>query len=156
MNREQRRKAEKEQRHLDSINRTATRGMQIMVHERNMTAAIQQIQRNGITMKDLDNEYDRGYSDGFDKGYDLSAENTLKSLYSCLLMTLKEELHFGHDRALKLLKDLDSKVMVAYDEADLKAEVWDKLGINFDFRDPIERVSESGAKDAKKSESMGA
>lgn len=141
MNRADRRKAEKVQRHADAISRSASREQRIVIETKHKADVLQRIQQNGITIDDLSQNWHNGYDEGFSKGYDLAAENTLKSLYACVLLAARKKFGFGKKRALRLLTELDSTIITEFDNAELKQRVFNELGITFDFAAPMERVS---------------
>lgn len=101
------------------------------------------IQRNGITIDDLDRAGRQGYQDGAKVG----AENAMRNIYAAVALTLHEMHGFGKKRCMDVLNAVDEKVMYALDSQELIQQVFDNLGIAMTFDgDPLtERIHEKGA-----------
>ena len=104
---------------------------------------IKHIQRNGITIDDLDRAAQRGYQDGAKVG----AENTMRNIYAAVALTLHEMYGFGKTRCGKVLNEIDQKVIYALDSKEAIQKVWDDIGLTITFDgDPLEeRITEKGA-----------
>lgn len=105
--------------------------------------AVQRIQRNGITIEDLDRAGKEGYRDGAQQ----AAESTMINIYAAVALTLKELHGFGKKRILAVLNAIDEKVMYALDSKEMIQQVWEDIGIEMTFNDdPLtERIHEKGA-----------
>lgn len=104
---------------------------------------LKSIQRNGITIDDLDRAAQRGYQDGAKT----AAEKTMRNIYAAVALTLHEMHGFGKKRCLDVLNAIDQKVMYALDSQEMIQQVFDDLGIRMTFDgDPLEeRITEKGA-----------
>ena len=101
------------------------------------------IQRNGITIDDLDRAGRQGYQDGAKTG----AENTMRNIYAAVALVMHEKYGFGKKRCMDVLNAVDEKVMYALDSKEMIQQVFDDLGIKMTFDgDPLEdRITEKGA-----------
>ena len=136
MNRKDRRAQE---RALARENRQAEkRAEMIIARQKARTAYIAKIEQNGITVADLEKEYDKGYSAGFNAG----AEPTYKSMMAAICLALKELHGFGKKHIKEVLSAVDSKIIYSLTSTDLADEVIDSIGLELVFDDPLERVRE--------------
>ena len=87
------------------------------------------IQRNGITIEDLDKSYHEGYDDGAR----IAAENTLKNIFAAVALVLHEDYDFDDNRCMDVLNAIDQKVIYALDSREMVQQVWDDLGIEMTF-----------------------
>lgn len=96
------------------------------------------IEKNGITVEDLDKKYRIGLKEGISIG----KMQTIKMCYAAICLSLKENFGFGTKRCLKTLLDVDKHIMYDLSTYDAIERVWDEIGlqINFneDFDDRIE------------------
>lgn len=93
------------------------------------------IQRNGITIEDLDRAAQEGYRDGNRIG----AENTMKICYAAVALTLHERLGYGKKRCMDFLNAMDEKVIYSLDSAEAMQQVFDDIGLQLRFRgDPLD------------------
>ena len=96
------------------------------------------LQRNGITQKDLDTAYNKGY----EEGYMYASECFLKLMYAACA---KELLEAGndHDSVVTFVRNLDHRFAVMFDADDEIDDVFQILGLKFIVdRHAIERVEE--------------
>ena len=123
MNREQRRKAQKQQ-------------LREWMHspERDRMLALTQ---NGITPAYAEQEYARGHKDGYEAG----AERTLKMAYAALVLVLLDN---GNDRdtAIGVLREVDWKLQASIDADEDILEVFDRTGIYLQMKGAVDRVQE--------------
>lgn len=94
--------------------------------------------KNGITPKDLDNEFNRGWTDGYRTG----AENAAKTAYAAACMALKEMHGFGRKRCKAFLKVMDERVLYSLTSEDEINAVWDALGLKLKFKEPFDRIED--------------
>lgn len=101
------------------------------------------IQRNGITIDDLDRAGRQAYQDGAKMG----AENTMRNIYAAVALTLHEMYGFGKTRCERVLNAIDQKVIYALDSKEAIQQAWDEIGLTITFDgDPLEdRITEKGA-----------
>jgi len=92
--------------------------------------AYQQMVRNGITQKDLDEAKKQGFYEGLDAGKQIS----VRTIYAAALLTLNEEFGFGKQRALKFLKVLDEKVCFTVDTDEVIDSIFEKFGFGIKFK----------------------
>lgn len=106
-------------------------------------AAINRIQRNGITIDDLDRAGKQGYYDGAK----IAAESTMRNIYAAVALTLHEMYGFGKTRCERVLNAIDQKVIYALDSKEAIQQAWDEIGLAITFDgDPLEdRITEKGA-----------
>lgn len=126
-NRAQRRKDDRENRKPKSLRGTS-----------------QQIQarmaKNGITAEDLEANYWLGVEDGKKAGIVM----VYKIVYAAIMLTLREQLKFGHARALRFIQRVDdfvtSDILSSQDAID---RVWDEVGVKMNFNDAFDRIEEA-------------
>jgi len=93
------------------------------------------IQRNGITIEDLDKAAQDGYRDGNKIG----AESTMKICYAAAAMVLHEKLGYGKKRCMDFLNAMDEKVIYSLDSQEAIQQVYDDIGLQLRFTDdPLE------------------
>lgn len=92
------------------------------------------LSQQGISPEDLTRSYDEGHKVG--------CENSIKMIYAAVCLALKELYGFGAERCMKVLRSVDDKVLYTLTDEEIIDEVYAKLGITLDFKDPIERLKE--------------
>ena len=90
---------------------------------------LQLLYRNGITAYDLKRE--------FETGYGIARQEMMKICYAAVCLALKEEMHFGRERIVRVLLNMDEKVTTVIDSEEIMDEVFDKIGIQIDFREAL-------------------
>lgn len=96
-------------------------------------AAVERIQRNGITIDDMYRAENEAYSKGIQAG----KEATVRTCFAAICMTLHEMHGFGKDRCRKVLNDVYDKLTMALTSDDAIQEVYDKIGLEIHFSDDI-------------------
>ena len=91
--------------------------------------------KNGITQKDLDDAYDKGYKAALDH----TTSYCLKDAYAAFLLAAHEEFGFGRERCRRLLHAADYRVVNSLASDEAIEEVFKKLGVAINFYDP-ERI----------------
>lgn len=104
------------------------------------TGKMEQVRRltqNGITQKDLDECFDKGYAEGFKMGTD----KTLKTVYAGIILQLLED---GNDdaTAIGFLRDLDNRLITSISEEEDIESVFDKTGVRLMLKEDFDRVKE--------------
>ena len=94
--------------------------------------------KNGITPKDVDDAYQKGYKDGVDRASDFC----LKDAYAAFLLAAHEEFGFGRDRCRRLLYAADKKVATSLASDEAVEDVFRQLGVTINFYDP-QRITET-------------
>lgn len=97
-----------------------------------------ELQRNGITLADLQANYDKGYHDGFKK----AAEPIVRGCYAGVCLALNDLYGFGHKRCADVLNALDQHITMTLSSVEAIDEVWERMGLKLDFNDPFTRVQE--------------
>lgn len=127
MNRQQRRKAQK----------------QIPKYRRGMTHEdrVKALMKNGISPEDLE----KAYHDGWKAGWLEGGQNTLKACYAAFICSLKQHYRFGRVRCKRALVTADELVMTTLGHDEMIERAWKEVGLQLNFDAPFERVEEAGA-----------
>lgn len=131
MNREQRRaqkRRERQQRNPAPLYKG-------MTHQEKLDALV----KNGITIKDLEKNFEEGYHAGFAD----AAPGTFKTIYAAICLVLNEKYGFGRKRCCDVLTAVDRCVTDHLTSAETIEEVWQRIGLMLDFNDGIDRIKES-------------
>lgn len=97
-------------------------------------AIVQRIQRNGITMDDLKENFDMGYNAGFKD----STTNVIKTAYAAICLALHELHGFGAKRCMDVLNLVDQKIIYSLTSDEAIEEVWNKVGLKIDFSEILD------------------
>lgn len=92
-------------------------------------AVKEKLERNGITVEDLDREYARGRNESVSD----VTEFATKMIYCGFALALKREFKFGHDRVLRALRVADQIILEELMTEDIINRVSHELGINVRF-----------------------
>ena len=108
-----------------------------------MSMASAEIQRaalykNGITVKDLQEEYKRGWTDAKKE----VEEFCFHVIYAAILIALNDNNLLSPDESADFLRAVDHQVVMCIEDKDLAEEAYEKTGITLQWEDPIERVQE--------------
>ena len=137
MGRKERREQE---RALARENRHAARIAEMAVARDNARkSVIAKIEQNGITIADLEKEYEKGYSEGFNNG----AEPMYRTMMAAISLALSELHGFGKKHVKDVLQRVDEKVIYSLTSAELVEEVFNKIGLEILFHEPFDRVRET-------------
>lgn len=71
-----------------------------------------------------------------------AVEYCFHSIYAAVLLAAQEVYGFGHKRAWRLLKRVDEIVCTALDSEEIIREVWERMGLEINFREGIDRIRE--------------
>ena len=129
MNRQQRRKIERQNK---KIKRPSYHGM---TQEEKLDRLFQQ----GISLDDLKEEYENGYTKGFSDGLPAA----YKTCYAAAVLALHDLYGFGHDRCYRVIRKMDSYTTEYLSSQEIIDEVYRKICLTLDFRDPIEPIKET-------------
>ena len=104
--------------------------------------AVERLERNGITMDDLADNYNRGV----DAGYKHGTEQTFETLFAAICLAVEELYGFDGDKCVELLNCVHDKVYYALTAQDVIQEVFERLGLTINFKDnaPGEVVEKTG------------
>ena len=95
--------------------------------------------QNGITPKDLEDEFQRGRETGFKE----AAEPIIKSCYAGICIALHDEFGFGRNRCYRAIKAVDEKIICALNHQELVEETLEKTGLILQLDEPFERVQKA-------------
>lgn len=105
---------------------------------------VQRIQRNGITIDDLKENYDIGYKAGFEN----ATGPVIKTCYAAICLALHELHGFGMKRCRDVLNLVDQKILYSLTSAEAIEEVWEKIGLQIDFGEILDdRITEVEAQE---------
>lgn len=71
-----------------------------------------------------------------------AVEYTFRCIYAAVLLAAHEEYGFGRTRAWRLIKRVDEIVCTALDSEEVIREVWERMGLEINFREGIDRIRE--------------
>ena len=71
-----------------------------------------------------------------------AVEYCFHSIYAAVLLAAEEVYGFGHKRAWRLLKRVDEIVCTALDSEEVIREVWERMGLEINFREGVDRIRE--------------
>lgn len=71
-----------------------------------------------------------------------AVEYSFRCIYAAVLLAAQEVYGFGHKRAWRLLKRVDEIVCTALDSEEIIREVWERMGLEINFREGVERIRE--------------
>lgn len=94
--------------------------------------------KNGITPKDLQEAYDKGFREGVDH----STDTCMKDAYAAFLLAAHEVFGFGKKRCRRLLYAADINVVNSLASDEAIDEVFKKVGVTINFYDP-DRIVET-------------
>lgn len=95
--------------------------------------------KNGITIKDLEDNFNKGYEAGFA----VASGPVIKTCYAAVCLALNELHGFGTKRCKDILNLVDKKIMYSLTSMEIVDEVWQKLRLHIDFAEMVgERIEE--------------
>ena len=94
------------------------------------------LEKNGITLQDLEKEYERGREEGFRQ----AGMSIIQCCYAGICIALHDTFGFGEERCYRALKACDEKILWALNHAEMAEELLEKTGLTIDWDDPFERV----------------
>ena len=71
-----------------------------------------------------------------------AVEYCFHSIYAAVLLAAQEVYGFGHKRAWRLLKRADEIICTVQDSEEIIREVWERMGLEINFREGIDRIRE--------------
>ena len=92
-------------------------------------AAMEKLERNGITAEDLKREYERGRNESITEMSDFA----MKMIYCGFALALKREFKFGPERVLRTLRAADQIILEELTTDDIIDRVSRELGIAVRF-----------------------
>lgn len=95
--------------------------------------------KNGITIKDLE----QNYTDGYNAGFKDACPSTFKTIYAAICLALNEKHGFGRKRCMDVLQEVDRIVIEYLTSMEAIDEVYKRMGLYLDFDEGIERIKET-------------
>lgn len=106
--------------------------------------AVSHLQRNGITIEDLQKNYDLGW----EKGFNDASQPVIRTCYAAVCTALHDLYGFGSKRCKDVLNAIDQKIMYTLTTKEAIDEVWEKVGLHIDFKNIVEdRIVENTEED---------
>lgn len=99
---------------------------------------VRRLMKQGISPKDLENEYRKG----FDAGFQAAGQPMVKTCYAAACLAAHDMFGFGKKRCMRLLRALDRHVLNTLTSVEAIEEVYKRVGIHIDFNDPFERIAD--------------
>lgn len=104
------------------------------------------IQNGRLTADDLERMEKLGYEKGYKTAGVVAAENTMRNCYAAAALAIQECYPgISQDDVCRFLTCMDEKAAYALDAMDTVEKVWQELGIELCFRDPMERIKRKEA-----------
>ena len=94
--------------------------------------------KNGITIADLEKEYEVG----FEAGFNAASPSVIKTIYAAVALAANDLHGFGKKRIQALLRAVDDYVVDSLTSEEIINEVWNKIGLKLDFDDPLDLIKE--------------
>lgn len=102
-------------------------------------AKMKELERNGITAKDLEDNYQVGYDAGWKRGQEAATE----MFFAAICLALNKLFGFGATRCHRVLTEVYNNVVYTIDSHDAIVEVFKKIGLKIDFEgDPFDPIDE--------------
>lgn len=95
--------------------------------------------KNGITVEDLQRNYELGYA----KGIKDASMPTIKVIYAAVCLAMNKHWGFGRKRCVKLLRAVDEQLLETLTSAEAVQAVWDKMHLELHFDEPFDRIEET-------------
>lgn len=77
-----------------------------------------------------------------EKARNQAIEYSFRCIYAAVLLAAQEVYGFGHKRAWRLLKRADEIICTVLDSEEIIREVWERMGLEINFREGVERIRE--------------
>lgn len=107
-----------------------------LLREYSQAERIERLMQQGISQIDLENQYRAGYDEGFRR----AGVEILKACYAACALGLHEAFGFGQVRLIRAINAMDEHVATMITGEDLKQEVLDRMGLEIDFHEGVNRV----------------
>lgn len=101
-------------------------------------AKMDRLQRNGITVADLKENYDKGWQDGFHESGDM----VIRSCYAAICLALNDLHGFGQKRCMDVLNAVDEHMTMTLSSSEAIDEVYKRMGLMIEFKEPFDRIRE--------------
>lgn len=107
-------------------------------HFKQAQEAVDRIQRNGITIEELEQNYKLGYDAGVKDG----CERTFETVFAAICLALHELHGFGSKRCMRVLNLVHDKTYYALSRQDIIDEVWATMKLRINFKNDVGEVVE--------------
>lgn len=97
---------------------------------------VKNIEKNGITLKDLE----RAGKDGYDRGFADGARAPMQVCYAAACLAVKHLYGFGQKRCFDLLTEMDKIVMNTLTSSEAVEAVYQEIGFRMNFKEALDRV----------------
>ena len=134
MNRNQRRMSEQSHQAASSVMRECMPD----VYFREKVAVMDALQQNGITVKELEDNYNRGWNEGFAK----AGEPVIQACYAAICLTLNDLYKFGSKRCADVLGAVDHHMLYSLTSEDAINEVYERMKLRINFAETFDRIQE--------------
>ena len=84
----------------------------------------------------------KAMADSENEARNQAVEYCFYSIYAAVLLAAQEVYGFGHKRAWRLLKRADEIICTTLDSEEVIREVWERMGLEINFREGIDRIRE--------------
>lgn len=118
--------------------RAVARGNRNLINSMTKEAKTAALLRNGITVKDLEDNHRIGFEEGFSQAVKVTTGLT----YAAIGIALHDIYKSDSEDIMRVLREVDRHVCNDISSLDAAEELLRKTGIQLDFDDPIERVQE--------------
>ena len=95
--------------------------------------------RNGITPRDLKQEYKKGYETGFRD----AAPCVIQTEYAVICLALNKLHGFERELCADVLQCVDEHMLNSFTSVEVIEEVWEKIGLKINFDEPFERIEKA-------------
>jgi len=99
---------------------------------------LKSLQRNGITVKDLEDNYRKGYAAALND----STEMVIRGAYAAALTALHEIYGFGEKRLFRFLTRMDQELLLCIDNDELIENCFRETGLRLVADEGVDRVRE--------------
>lgn len=107
-----------------------------LLQEYSRAQRIERLLTQGISPEDLT----KAYNDGFAEGYRSAAMPTIEACYASIMLALHDLFGFGQERCIRTLNAVDERITTMIVGDDLRREAMDRLGIEINFDEGVNRV----------------
>ena len=84
----------------------------------------------------------KAMAEGEENARNQEIEYSFRCIYAAVLLAAQEVYGFGHKRAWRLLKRADEIICTTLDSEEIIREVWERMGLEINFREGVERIRE--------------
>ncbi len=84
----------------------------------------------------------KAMAEGEENARNQEIEYSFRCIYAAVLLAAQEVYGFGHKRAWRLLKRADEIVCTALSSEEVIREVWERMGLEINFREGVDRIRE--------------